>query len=129
MKKTSLFFCLLLFSVVLMSSCQEKEEDKTVNSYSYGFSSINDNGLGVAKDEVKIIEDAFTDGFMKSGLAANATNSFFTLTGDTENCNSTVRNTCENVHRSLKAKQWKGNYQYEVTHVKSKKIVFQCNIP
>ena len=108
--KKIIVFITVLFTALLMSSCQTKEETRI--SYEVGTSSMNLTSLEDLYNWT-IIQGAYTNEISKLGFKKES-NSYFTATGFADECDELVLSACKVAEASVSDKTLEGYATIEV---------------
>ena len=106
-------------TMTAFTACSDDDEQVTEVTYTMGFSQMSSSGSLDFIQEMGTIEAAFK-------TALGVTDTHFTRTGNSEQCDKEVREACEKAFNTLKGTKWKGSYVLKVTNILTGKAVCEA---
>lgn len=116
-KTMSVLLTVMAIALLAFTACSDDEENTDVEvTYTYGFSEVSASHPDFLEEMGKI-EKGFQD-------ALGITGTPFTKKGTTvEECDKQVYEACQKAFDALKGGAWQGNYTFQVTNVKTGRVV------
>ena len=111
-------------TMTAFTACSDDDEQVTEVTYTMGFTQMSSSGSFDFIQEMRTIEAAFL-------TVLGVTDTYFTKSGNNEQCDKEVREACEKAFNTLKGTKWKGSYVFKVTNIRTSEavceVVFKAN--